>query len=97
MLHLSVKDFMIIAIVTPNLTIRKIKSVNDSPQGILMVFLKLYNINDFSQHTLESEISVGPTFINFGTFSQPYDPYSGPYAYQILVCNFDQIFVLYKP
>ena len=31
--------------------------------------------------TLESEISVGPTFINFRTFSQPYAPYSGPYVY----------------
>ena len=32
-------------------------------------------------HILESEISVGPTFINFGNFSQPYSPYSGPYVY----------------
>ena len=31
--------------------------------------------------TLESEISVGPMFINFETFSQPYAAYSGPYVY----------------
>ena len=40
-----------------------------------------FNLLLTSLDTLETEINVPRTFIDFWIFSCPYDPYSGPYVY----------------